>query len=208
MSVMNPIRVITVDDHPFLRAGIVAVIEEERDMTVVAEATDGFEAILAYRRHLPDLMLMDIQLPKLGGVDAIIALRAEFPEARIIVLTTFEGDALARRALRAGASGYLLKSLIRKELIDAIRSVHQGNRYITTKVATDLAENLHSGDLSPRELEVLRAVATGQSNNKVASQLVISEETVKGHMKNILLKLDASDRTHAVSIATIRGLFI
>lgn len=208
MSAMNSIRVVTVDDHPFLRAGIVAVIEEEDDMTVVAEAADGHEALLAYRKHLPDLVLMDIQLPRVSGVDVIVALRGEFPEARIIVLTTFEGDALARKALRAGASGYLLKSLIRKELIDAIRSVHQGNRYITTKVATELAEHLHSGDLSPRELEVLKAVATGQSNGRIASQLVISEETVKGHMKNILLKLDASDRTHAVSIATIRGLFI
>jgi DNA-binding NarL/FixJ family response regulator len=208
MSISSPIRVLTVDDHPFLRAGIVAVIEEENDMVVVAEASDGHEAIEVYRTHAPDVTLMDLQLPGLSGIQALIAIRKQFPNARIIVLTTFEDGALAHRALKAGAAGYLLKSGIRKELTDAIRVVHNGQKHIPAEIATELAVHMQYEDLTAREIEVLKAAADGLSNKMIASQLFISEETVKVHMKNILHKLNASDRTHAFRLATARGFFM
>jgi DNA-binding NarL/FixJ family response regulator len=208
MPITSPIRVLTVDDHPFLRAGIVAAIEDEKDMVVVAEASDGHEAIEVYRAHAPDVTLMDLQLPGLSGIQALIAIRKEYPHARVIVLTTFEDGALAHRALKAGAAGYLLKSGIRKELTEAIRIVHKGQKHIPSEIATELAVHMHYEDLTAREIEVLKEAANGRSNKMIASQLFISEETVKVHMKNILHKLDASDRTHAFSLATTRGFFM
>ncbi len=200
------ITVLIVDDHPLLREGIRAVIDGEVDMSVVAEATTGSEAIARYRQYLPDVTLMDLVMPEMDGVEATIAIRAEWPKARIVMLTTYGGDAKALRALKAGASGYLLKSLIRTDLLDAIRSVYSGQRRIPSEVAASLAAHASSEPLTVRELEVLRQVAAGNSNRRVAAQLAISEETVKAHMKNILGKLNANDRTHAVTIALKRGI--
>lgn len=208
MSTPSQIKVLAVDDHPLLRAGIVAVIHQEEDMQVVAEASSGREAMDLFRKHSPDVTLMDVQLPDVSGIEVIDALRRQRPCARFIVLTTFEGDVLARRALRAGATGYLLKSMIRKELVDAIRVVHAGEKHIPSEIATQLAVRFHEDELSAREIQVLKAVAEGGSNKRIASQLSISEETVKAHMKSILQKLGASDRTHAVGIATSRGSLI
>ena len=200
------ISILIVDDHPLLREGIAAVIDGETDMAVVAEANNGREAIDAFREHRPDVTLMDLVMPELDGVSATIAIRAEWPDARIIMLTTYSGDVQALRALKAGASGYLLKSLIRKDLLEAIRSVHAGHRRIPAQIAADLAHHVGDDALSPRELEVLRQVAAGNSNRRVAAHLGISEETVKAHVKNILSKLAANDRTHAVTIALKRGI--
>jgi DNA-binding NarL/FixJ family response regulator len=205
MSEIRTIRVLTVDDHPLLRAGISGVINAQPDMSVVAEATDGEEAIASFRTHRPDVTLMDIRMPKTNGIDAISAIRKEFPNARVVVLTTYGGDIQALRAFKAGAVGYLLKSMLRTELIDTIRLAHAGMRRIPPEIALELAE--HAGDdiLTTREIEVLRDVAKGSSNKVIAVRLAISEHTVKGHLKNILSKLDASDRTHAVMIALKRG---
>ena len=200
--------ILTVDDHPLLRDGIAALIQGEEDMFIVGEASNGRDAVEAFRSRRPDITLMDLQMPDLNGIEAITTIRREHPRARIIVLTTYEGDALARRALRAGASGYILKSTIRKELLEAIRAVHAGRKYIPPKIAAELAEHFVEDDLSEREIEVLREVAGGTSNKIIASHLSISEATVKAHIKNILLKLGASDRTHAVSIATARGFLM
>ena len=202
------IKILTVDDHPLLRQGIAAVIQGEKDMLIVGEAANGREAIEMFRGHRPDVTLMDLQMPDLNGIDAIAAIRQEYPQARIIVLTTYEGDALARRALKAGVAGYLLKDMIRTELLEAIRSVHAGKRYIPQKIAAELAEHYADDDLSEREIEVLRAAARGASNKIIALHLSISEATVKAHMQNILLKLGASDRTHAVNIAMTRGFLM
>lgn len=202
------IKILTVDDHPLLRQGIAAVIQGEKDMLIVGEAANGREAIDMFRSHRPDITLMDLQMPDLNGIDAILTIRQEYPQARIIVLTTYEGDALARRALKAGVVGYILKDMIRTELLEAIRSVDAGNRYIPQKIASELAEHYAQDDLSEREIEVLREVARGTSNKIIASHLFISEATVKAHMQNILVKLGASDRTHAVSIATARGFLM
>jgi DNA-binding NarL/FixJ family response regulator len=199
------ITVLAVDDHPILRRGIVAVIEEEADMRVVGEASSAIEALELFGTCRPDVVLMDLQLPDLSGLDAIAALREKHPGARVIVLTTYEGDVLARRALKAGAVGYLLKSMIRKDLIDAIRIVHAGKRHIPQQVAADLANHYAEDELSDREVEVLREVAAGNSNKIIAERLFISEATVKAHMSRILGKLGASDRTHAVGIASSRG---
>jgi DNA-binding NarL/FixJ family response regulator len=207
MSTKSRIKVLIVDDHPFLRAGVAASIQEE-EMTVVAEASNGYEAIDLFREHSPDITLMDLQLPELSGVETIISIRAENPRARIIVLTTFEGDILARRALIAGAEGYILKNMVPKELVEAIRKVHAGKKYIPKEIATKLAEHYQDQDLSVREIEVLKAVSDGKSTRTIASKLSIAEETVKAHVKNILHKLGAYDRTDAVSIATTRGFFI
>lgn len=207
MSTKSRIKVLIVDDHPFLRAGVAASIQEE-EMTVVAEASNGYEAIDLFREHSPDITLMDLQLPELSGVETIISIRAEKPRARIIVLTTFEGDILARRALIAGAEGYILKNMVPKELVEAIRKVHAGKKYIPREIATKLAEHYQDQDLSVREIEVLKAVSDGKSTRTIASKLSIAEETVKAHVKNILHKLGAYDRTDAVSIATTRGFFI
>jgi DNA-binding NarL/FixJ family response regulator len=208
MVTTRQIKILTVDDHPILREGIAAVIQGEKDMLIVGEASNGREAIEMFRSKRPDVALMDLQMPDMNGIDAIAAIREEHPQARIIVLTTYEGDVLARRALKAGATGYILKDMIRTELLGAIRAVHLGKRYIPQKIASELAEHYAEDDLSEREIEVLRQVARGTSNKIIASHLSISEATVKAHMQNILLKLGASDRTHAVSIATTRGFLM
>ncbi|WP_433973257.1 response regulator [Tunturiibacter lichenicola] len=205
MSEGHTIRVLTVDDHPLLRAGISGAINSQQDMTVVAEASDGEEALACFRVHRPDVTLMDLRMPKINGIDAILAIRKEFPWARIVVLTTYGGDIQALRAFKAGAVGYLLKSMLRTELIDTIRTAHAGMRRIPPEIASEMAQ--HAGDetLTAREIEVLRDVAKGNSNKIIAARLAISEHTVKGHLKSILAKLDASDRTHAVIIAMKRG---
>jgi DNA-binding NarL/FixJ family response regulator len=199
MVITRQIKILTVDDHPILREGIASIIQGEKDMVVVGEASNGREAIEVFRSKRPDVTLMDLQMPDLNGIDAIATIRQEHPQARIIVLTTYEGDVLARRALKAGATGYILKDMIRTELLEAIRAVHLGRKYIPQKIAAELSE---------REIEVLREVARGTSNKIIASHLSISEATVKAHMKNILLKLGASDRTHAVNIAMTRGFLM
>jgi DNA-binding NarL/FixJ family response regulator len=205
MSEIRTIRVLTVDDHPLLRAGISGAINAQPDMSVVAEAADGEEAIASFRIHRPDVTLMDIRMPKTNGIDAISAIRKEFPNARVVVLTTYGGDIQALRAFKAGAVGYLLKSMLRTELIDTIRLAHAGMKRIPPEIALELAEHAGDDTLTTREIEVLRDVAKGSSNKVIAARLSISEHTVKGHLKNILSKLDASDRTHAVMIALKRG---
>jgi len=200
------IKVLTVDDHPVLREGIAAILSSEADIVVVAEAGNGSEAIEQFRKHRPDITLMDLQMPTMNGTEAIAAIRKDFPHARIIVLTTYSGDAQAVRAFKAGAVGYLLKSMVRRELVETIRIVHSGRKRIPAEIAIEMAEH-HSDDaLTERETEVLRRVAAGNANKRVADLLGISEETVKGHLRNILSKLDANDRTHAVTLALKRGI--
>jgi DNA-binding NarL/FixJ family response regulator len=206
MSADRRIRVLSVDDHLLLREGVAALLANQSDLELVAEASNGREAIDQFRRHLPDVTLMDLQMPEMNGVDAMMAICEEFPSARIIVLTTYVGDALVLRALKAGARAYLLKSLLRKELLETIRLVHAGQKRIDPSVATELAEHAMDDALSLRELDVLRLIARGNANKAIASQLSITEETVKGHVKNILAKLAANDRTHAVTIALKRGI--
>jgi DNA-binding NarL/FixJ family response regulator len=200
------IRVLTVDDHPLLRDGIAAMFDLQEDMTLVGQASDGREAVESFRRLRPDVTLMDLRMPGMSGIEAIVAIRAEFPGARIIVLTTYAGDAQATAALKAGAVGYLLKNMVRKELIDTIRAVHSGKRRVPPEIATEIAEHFADDALTERELQILKRVAAGRSNKLIAAELDISEGTVKTHMKNILPKLDASDRTHAVTIALKRGI--
>jgi DNA-binding NarL/FixJ family response regulator len=200
------IRILTVDDHQLLREGIAAVLEVQEDMTLIGEASTGREAIESFRRLKPDVTLMDLRMPDMNGIEAITAIRAEFPRARVIVLTTYAGDAQAAAALKAGASGYLLKNLVRKELIETIRAVHAGKRRVPAEIATEIAEHVADDALTDREIEVLRGVASGKSNKLIAAELDISEGTVKTHMKSILPKLDATDRTHAVIIALKRGI--
>lgn len=200
------IRILAVDDHPMLREGIAAAIARQPDMVLVGEAVNGREAIEAFRTTRPDVTLMDLQMPDMNGVEAISAIRADFPSARIIVLTTYKGDVQALRALKAGASGYLLKSALRKEMMDAIRTVFAGRPSIPAEIALQIAEHVAADALSEREVEVLRCVARGAANKEVAIQLHISEETVKVHVKHILEKLAATDRTHAVTIALSRGI--
>nr|WP_298721103.1 response regulator transcription factor [uncultured Steroidobacter sp.] len=200
------IRILTVDDHQLLREGIAAVLESEPDMELVAQASNGREAVESFRRLRPDVTLMDLRMPDMSGIDAITAIRAEFPNARIVALTTYAGDVQAAAALKAGAAGYLLKSLVRKELIETIRVVHSGKRWVPPQIATEIAEHIADDQLTGREIEVLRRVAAGKSNKIIAGELAISEETVKAHMKSILPKLDATDRTHAVTIALKRGI--
>src|SRR5215831_6439584 len=195
------IRILTVDDHQLLRDGISAVVANQPDMVITGEAASGHDAISTFRTVRPDITLMDLRLPDMNGIDAIAAIRAEFPAARIIVLTTYKGDVQARRALKAGASGYLLKSMLRKDLIETIRTVHSGKRFVPSEIAMEMAEYLVGDSLSAREIEVLREVAAGKSNKLIGHVLRVTEDTVKAHLKNILSKLGATDRTHAVMIA-------
>lgn len=200
------IRILSVDDHPLMRDGVAHAISRQEDMELVAEAKDGQEALAAYREHRPDVTLMDLQMPGMNGIESIRAIRAEFPDAKIIVLTTYSGDVQAAGALKAGAAGYLLKNMLRTDLIDTIRTVSKGVRRVPNEIALGIAEYMGSESLSKRELEVLQTVAAGCSNKIIADNLGISEDTVKGHMKNILSKLHANDRTHAVIVAMKRGI--
>jgi DNA-binding NarL/FixJ family response regulator len=202
----SPIRLLAVDDHPLLRDGIRALIADQPDMQLAGEAASGLEAIAKFREIRPDVTLMDLQMPGMSGIDAIIAIRSEFPHARILVLTTYGGDALAERALRAGAQAYVLKGLVRKDLLETIRSVHAGAKRIHPDVAAQLANHMGETALSTRELEVLSLVAAGNSNRTIGTRLLITEETAKGHVKNIMAKLGANDRTHAVTLALQRGI--
>ena len=206
MSEFRGIRVMTVDDHPLMMAGISGEIDAQPDMRIVAEASDGLQALEQFRKHRPDITLMDIRMPNVNGIDAITAIRQEFPQARIIVLTTAAGDIQAVRAFRAGAVGYLLKNLLRTELAETVRLVHNGHKRIPPEIAQEIAAHAADDSITTRELDVLRGVAGGSSNKIIASKLNISEHTDKNHLKSILSKLDASDRTHAVMIALKRGL--
>ena len=200
------IRILVVDDHPLVREGIVRQIELESDMTLVAEASNGREAIQQFRAHRPDITLMDLQMPEMGGLDALIAIRNEFPEARILVLTTYKGDVQIMRALKAGARGYLLKNSLNEELRGAIRAVHAGKKALSAEASVEIAEHATDDPLTPAELRVLRLIADGKSNKEIAAQLSVSEETVKGQVRNILSKLGANDRTHAAMIGVARGM--
>ena len=200
------ITILSADDHVLLREGIGAVLEGQPDMRLVAEAATGSEAIARYREHRPDVTLMDVRMPDMDGIEALTRIRREFPDARVIVLTTYPGDVQALRALKSGAMGYLLKGMLRLDLVETIRSVAAGRRRIPPEVATALAEHAADDALSVREIQVLQLVAAGRSNKRVAAELGISEETVKAHMRSILSKLSANDRTHAVTIALKRGI--
>jgi DNA-binding NarL/FixJ family response regulator len=200
------IRILTVDDHPLLRKGIAALVNAEADLKLVAEASNGKEAIDAFRTHQPDVTLMDLQMPGVDGLEAIGAIREEFPEAKIIVLTTYSGDTQVLRALKAGARGYLLKGHVHKELLDTIRAVHAGQKRIPPEIAAELAQHATDDPLTGREIDVLRLVSAGNSNKHIADQLAIGESTVKSHVTNIMSKLSANDRTHAVTIALKRGI--
>ena len=205
-SAPKPIRIALVDDHPILRQGIAALISDQPDLLLVGQASNGLEAIEQFRLHRPDVMLMDLQMPGMNGIDAMSAIRGEFPDARFVVLTTYTGDVQIVRALKAGARAYLLKSLLHRELLETIRSVHAGNKRIPPEIAAELADHAADDQLTAREIEVLRLIAAGSANKIVADRLSITEETVKAHVKNILSKLDANDRTHAVTIALKRGI--
>jgi DNA-binding NarL/FixJ family response regulator len=202
----SPIRILTVDDHPLVRDGIAGLVEVQPDMKVIAEAANGREAIQRFRAHHPDVTLMDIQMPEMNGLDALIAIRAEFSDARVIVLTTYEGDVQILRALKAGAQGYLLKNTLHSELLQTIRAVHAGKRSLSPEVSFQVAQHVSDQALTPAEVVVLRLIAAGNANKQIADQLAITEDTVKGRVKSILSKLDANDRTHAAIIGLKRGI--
>jgi DNA-binding NarL/FixJ family response regulator len=205
-SIKGSIRIMTVDDHPLLRQGIATLIEPEPDMELVAEASDGEEAIAQFRLHRPDVTLMDLQMPNVNGTEAISRIRSEFPDAKILVLSTYAGDVQIMRAIKAGARGYLLKGNVRTELLEAIRAVHSGRKRIPPEIAAELADHAAEDQLSSREIEVLRLIGAGHPNKQIADKLSIGETTVKNHISNILSKLGANDRTHAVTIALQRGI--
>ena len=200
------IRILAADDHVLVRQGIVSLLGDEPDLELVAQAANGREAIEQFRRHKPDIALMDLQMPEMSGVEAIIAIRSEFPNARIIVLTTYAGDVQVARALKAGARGYLLKGSVHTDLVQTIRAVHAGQKRLSPEVAAEVAGHTGEEDLTPRELEILKLVGNGNANKEIAARLSISEDTVKSHMGNILEKLGANDRTHAVTIGLKRGI--
>jgi DNA-binding NarL/FixJ family response regulator len=200
------IRILVADDHPLLRGGIAALVAGQPNMQIVAECSTGREAIQQFRVHRPDITLMDLQMPEMNGLDAIIAIRGEFPDARIIVLTTYSGDVQALRALQAGARAYVLKNVVHKELIDTIRTVHAGRKTLSPEVTTELAEHATDEALTKGEIDVLRLIAAGNANKQIADQLSISEDTVKSRIKNIFVKLGANDRTHAATIGLKRGI--
>lgn len=200
------IRILAVDDHPLIRQGIAGLVAVQTDMNLVAEAANGREAIQQFRLHRPDITLMDLQMPEMEGLDAIVAIRSEFPEARIIVLTTYSGDVQVLRALKAGARAYLLKDALHRELLETIRAVHAGKKSISAEASFQLAEHATDDALTPAEIRVLRLIAAGNANKEIAAQLSLSEETVKGQVRNILSKLGAKDRTHAAMIGLKRGI--
>jgi len=202
----NPIRILTVDDHPLFRNGIAALLATQADMLLVAEASNGREAIQQFRAHRPDVTLMDLQMPEMNGLDALMAIRGEFPEARVIMLTTYSGDVQVMRSMQVGARAYLLKNLLDKELLGTIRAVHAGRKALSAEASYELAEHATDEALTPAEVEVLRLVAAGNANKQIAAELSITEETVKGRVKNILAKLGANDRTHAAMIGVRRGI--
>jgi DNA-binding NarL/FixJ family response regulator len=203
---LSPIRVLTVDDHPLVREGIAGLVRIQPDMTLVAEAANGRDAIQQFRTHHPDVTLMDLQMPEMNGLDALIAIRTEFPEARVIMLTTYEGDVHILRALKAGAQGYLLKNTLHSDLLRTIRAVHAGKRSLSPEVSFQVAEHMSDDALTPAEIAVLRLIAAGSANKEIADELGVTEDTVKGRVKSILSKLDANDRTHAAIIGVKRGL--
>ena len=201
-----PIRILAIDDHPLVREGIAGLIGVQTDMVLVGEASNGREAVQQFRTHRPDVTLMDVQMPDMSGLDALMIIRNEFPDARVIVLTTYAGDAQIVRALKAGAQGYLLKSTLHQELLETIRVVHAGRRNLSPEVSYQLAEHMTDESLTPAEILVLKLIATGSSNKQIADQLSVTEETIKGRVKNILSKLGANDRTHAAMIGVKRGI--
>ena len=205
-SSSDRIRILIVDDHPLLREGVVSLVEKQVDMLIVAEASNGKEALQLFQQHLPDITLMDLRMPGADGIDVMTAILTEFPEAKIILLTTFSGDAHILRALKAGARGYLLKDLLRKELLEAIRTVQAGRKRIPPEIAAQIAEHASDTTLTRRETEVLQLIASGNPNKLVADKLFVTEDTIKMHVKSILSKLGANDRTHAVAIAVKRGI--
>jgi DNA-binding NarL/FixJ family response regulator len=200
------IRILVVDDHPVVRAGVVGLVGDQPDMNIVGQASNGREAIQQFRNHHPDIVLMDLQMPDMNGLDAMIAIRDEAPQARVIVLTTYAGDAQVLRAIKAGARGYLLKSALHKDLLDTIRAVHAGRKTISAEASYELAEHASDDALTPAEIRVLRLIAAGNANKEIAEQLSVSEETIKGQVRNILSKLEAKDRTHAAMIGLKRGI--
>jgi DNA-binding NarL/FixJ family response regulator len=202
----SPIRILSCDDHPLFRQGIAALLATQPDMSLVAEAANGREAVQQYRTHLPDITLMDLQMPEMNGLDALTSIRAEFPDARVIVLTTYTGDVQVLRAMQVGARAYLLKNLLDKELLQTIRAVHAGKKTLSAEASFELAEHATDETLTPGEVDVLRLIAQGNANKEIAARLSITEETVKGRVKNILSKLNANDRTHAAMIGVKRGI--